>query len=147
VILANDRLNKHGNIDAVFRQIETSVLKHKDEETGKPYIELLSLATMIAEDLKKGGKAEIDFSAADKVAATIANQTDRCEFHYFLGKYLSLHGKPDQAVRYWKKCMGCPTMYAMCRTLAGAELVERGVKPEEYKELLKEPATEDQKPK
>ncbi len=100
----------------------------------------------MAEDLKKGGKGEIDLSAADKLVAAAA-EVERCNIRYFLGQYLAQHGKADQAVQYWKKCMACTSLTQFSRTLAGAELLDRGVKPEDYKALLQAPASDDPKPK
>ena len=46
-------------------------------------------------------------------------------FHYILAQYLHLHGQPEAAGRYWKRCMDWHGMIATYRTLAGAALIEQ----------------------
>ena len=69
---------------------------------------LLKLAKMMAADLAAGGKANIDLAAADRTIAalnaTLAGKPLRSAEligagGYFLGKYLSLHGKSGEAVK------------------------------------------------
>ncbi|MEN6451855.1 MAG: hypothetical protein ABFC96_15300 [Thermoguttaceae bacterium] len=140
LILANDQLNRRDKLDAVFQRIRAEGLNYPSPRTGKVRKDRIGLAAMIADDLKKGGKGDIDLVKAEKLVAD-GDVFDQSHFYYWLGKYLSLHGNGDKAVEYWKKCMECPEMALESRTLAGAELLERGVKPEDYKDRWREPAT------
>ena len=100
----------------------------------------------IAADLAAGGKGEIDLAAADKLNDELKAKTRKqpasaktrsaIAFDYFLGRYLSLHGKPDEAIKHWKKCVAeTETFDSTTRSIAGAELYDRGIKPESYKSL------------
>jgi tetratricopeptide (TPR) repeat protein len=103
------------------------------------------LAKLILADLAAGGKGEIDLAAADKINDEVRaacrreppNEDDyQVVFDYILGRYLSLHGKTDQAIEHWKKCVAETEHFmSVARSLAGAELCDHGVKPESYKSL------------
>jgi hypothetical protein len=70
----------------------------------------------------------------------------RLVFHYFLARYLDLHGKPQQAVECWKKCMAeTEFMGDFHRTLAGAELCAHDVLPESYRALIQPEAAGEKK--
>ena len=85
----------------------------------------------MAQDLARGGKGEIDLKAADKISAAAIDDHEKINSNAFLADYLELHGKKDEAIRYWRRCMGLTgAMYELNRTLAGAELIEHGLKPE-----------------
>ena len=103
---------------------------------------LVLLAALLADDLAKGGKGQIDLDAAQRQCSS-AGAADQINYNYFLAKYLSLHGKADEAVRYWTRCMTClgeaMNMRLFSRTLAGAELLQRGTTPADYKAALQQP--------
>jgi tetratricopeptide (TPR) repeat protein len=119
--------------------------------TISPTDAIVGLAELFAADLKRGGKGNIDLALADRLCAAAMEDTlpllpctpedtflrnPRVVFNYFLGRYLDLHGKPDLAIKYWKKCMGeTERINEFHRTLAAAALMEHGIKPESYREL------------
>ena len=110
---------------------------------------LVGLAKMIDADLKAGGKGELDLAAADRTWELMTKSHDDppsvhdnlpTVYYYLLGRYLSLHGKADEAVKYWKKCLADTEVFNVwSRSLAGAALCDRGIKPESYKELWEKP--------
>jgi tetratricopeptide (TPR) repeat protein len=137
--LLADQLKDAQKRDAALRRISTEGPKYNRIATGKPRQELIALAALLAKDLAKGGKGEIDLDDADKLRST-GDDAERMNYNYFLAKYLSLHGKTDQAVDYWKQCMTHTSEYGNMhlpdRTLAGAELLRRGITPADYRAAL-----------
>ena len=62
------------------------------------------------------------------MVAAGAKATPVVAFAYLLGRYLDLHGKPELAVRCWKRCLAETDFIAdFHRTLAAAELLARGI--------------------
>ena len=136
--LLEDRMKDAAKRDAALLQVRNEGPGYRREATGRPRKELISLAELFMQDLAHGGKGEIDLDAAAKVRAT-ADGTEQMNFNYFLASYLDLHGKTDKAIQYWKRCMACTgPMHNFNRTLAGAALVEHGLKPEDYAEIFRE---------
>ncbi len=97
--------------------------------------ELVGLARQFIADLAKGGGCKFDLGQLHSMRDK-APERDHCGFNYFLACYLDRHGKTELAVDYWKQCMGSPELQLGTRTLAGAELSKRGIKPSEWKQLL-----------
>ena len=104
-----------------------------------------TLANLLIKDLSQGGNGQINLAAADKLSASVAG-AERNSVHFLLARYFHLHGQRDAADRYAKRCMGWPRIGAPYRTLAGAMLVEHGIKPAEYRSLVEGSAEEDKKP-
>lgn len=100
------------------------------------------LAQLMADDLSTGGKAEFNHQDVDKLIAS-GSVVEQIELNYFLAEYLRSHSKTDEAIEYWKRCMAGVPLNAHCRTLAGAELAQRGVGPASYKAALQTPLPPD----
>jgi tetratricopeptide (TPR) repeat protein len=108
-------------------------------DNGEPRKELLRLAQWLVDDLKKGGKAELDLTAVDALFA-ITDENERLIANHLTGRYLFLHGKRDAAITYWKRAMGSTELASPHRSLAGLYLHELGVDAADYqKELLAKP--------
>jgi tetratricopeptide (TPR) repeat protein len=103
-----------------------------------------ALADLILKDLAQGGKGQIDLEAADKLADSLVPWY-HAWFHYLLGQYLDVHGRHESADRCWKQCMSWPRS-GIHRTLAGAMLLEHGVKPADYRALMQQSSVEGEKP-
>ena len=154
IVMLSDELHDAKARDAALRRLIEKAAKVKLSEENASQAVLVQLAKMIAADLAAGGKGEIDLAAADKLnddlKARLRKQPpqenkDPIVFDYFLGRYLSLRGKTDAAVKYWKKCVAeTETFDSTTRSVAGAELCDRGIKPESYKSLWE---MSDAKPK
>ena len=96
--------------------------------------ELVELARALIADLAAGGNCNLNLEELH-ASRDRAPERDRCSFNYFLACYLDPRGKGAQAIEYWKLCMGSPDLIMATRTAAGFELHQRGVKPNEWKEL------------
>jgi tetratricopeptide (TPR) repeat protein len=152
--LIADQLQDASKRDAALRQavvLATEQAK-KQAETKNANAQsnpdaVLRLVEALTKDLAAGGKGQLDLEALDKLA-TEWKGACRFSFEYALAQYLHLHGRSDAAVNYWKRCMGYPGIDARYRTLAGAALLERGIKPADYRPLLLPEAkdTEGKKP-
>jgi tetratricopeptide (TPR) repeat protein len=118
-----------------------------DSDTETPPNGVIALVNLVTKDLAQGGEGKIDPAAADKISRSLASGRDRFCFHFAMAHYCRLHGRPEDADRYAKRCMGWTTIDAPYRTLAGAILVDHGVKPAEYRSLLEGTAEEGGKPK
>jgi len=127
--------------DAMLKDILQRGIMFRPPNRKLPLWGIVRLSDLISKDLARGGKAEIDLAKADDIALSTnldePESIDRdCRatmFRYFLAKYLSLHGKPDKAVEFWKKCMiDTECLSHLYRSLAGAELLGRGITPESY---------------
>ena len=133
--LCSDEIKDAKQRDSALSEIETRGRKFILSSIRRPREELIALAKIISADLAKGGKGEIDLAEAEKSAPPAGND-EQIAYYYVLGKYFDLHGKRESAIDCWKKCMGAARFDDQARVLAGAELVEHRVKPEEYKSLL-----------
>ena len=138
VVLMADQLKDVKQRDATLQHMKEKGWEGAIYDTGIWRKELLVLVDLMTKDLAKGGKADFDFALVDKTAAAIDNDLRKINYYYFLAKYLDLHGKPDKAIQYWKLCLTLTVMDAQCRTLAGAELLQRGYAPDCYLTLLAE---------
>lgn len=100
--------------------------------------QLITLAQWMADDLGRGGRAEFDWAAVDKLAATAAS-LEQMHFYYFVAAYVDHHGDKVKALEYWKRCMLLAPINALTRSLAGAALLDRGSVPSEYKQAIQRP--------
>jgi hypothetical protein len=131
-----DRLGERARRDKWLGKVVEQKAATEHPYDQRPHREeLIELARLFIADLAAGGKSIFDFEKVHALRDKAAER-DRCTFNYFLGCYLDDHGKPELAVDYWKLCMGNPELGLGTRTLAGAELVRRKIKPEEWKSLL-----------
>jgi tetratricopeptide (TPR) repeat protein len=145
VAMLHDELGDAKERDAALHRLIERAAKVKLSEKNASQTVLAQLARMIVADSAAGGKGEIDLAAADKIndglKASLRKQPpqenkDPMIFDYFLGRYLSLHGKTDEAIKHWKKCVAeTETFDSTTRSIAGAELCDRGIRPESYKSL------------
>jgi tetratricopeptide (TPR) repeat protein len=159
VALLSDQLHEDAARDAALAEIkEAAARAEAARNAGNRVMRNLTgttecvtaLAGLITDDLAKGGKGQIDLAAADRLCEAAAKQRfvlphslaihfppPKLSFHYFLGCYLDLHGKPKEAIECWKKCVAqTQNMLDQYRTLAGAALCDHGILPESYKSLF-----------
>ena len=128
--------------DAALEQIKKFGPAYRSRTTGKPRPVLVKLAELMARDLAAGGHAAIDLTLVRAMWGT--DEIEGLCVGYFLGKYLDLHGRPAEAVEFWKETMAVTTTRKalmvgdVLRTLAGAELLRHDVEPADYNELLRE---------
>jgi hypothetical protein len=152
VALLHDELKDAKSRDAVLQRVIEQAAKVKPTKENASRAVVVQLAKWMVADLAAGGKAETDRTATDKANDELKaglrqkarpNDKDAIAFDYFLGRYLSLHGKPDEAVKYWKKCVAETERFdSIPRSFAGAELCDRNIKPESYKSLWEKPQAE-----
>ena len=136
--LLADELKDDKARDRLLGEVVTDGPKFK-LPSGKPRAELLQFAQWMIDDLAKGGKAELDLGAIDKLL-TETDENEQLIAEHLVGRYLSLHGKRDQAIAYWKRAMGSATLTHWHRTMSGNLLHELGVTAEDYQqELLAKP--------
>lgn len=95
-----------------------------------------AMAELIAKDLAAGGNGDVDLEAANRLGGRLPGE-EQVSFHYLLGQYLNLHGRPEAADDCWKRCMGWPKLIDRFRTLAGAALTAHSIWPADYKDLLR----------
>jgi tetratricopeptide (TPR) repeat protein len=137
--LAADRVEDVAKRDALLKMAgEKGAVPPTPTETRPYRPELAELARLLAADLAAGGKCEFDYKALHALRDR-APVMDHGGFNYFIGCYLDLRGKTDQAIEYWKLCMAGPGLVSLgsaSRTGAGFELQKRGVKPSDWKPLL-----------
>lgn len=96
---------------------------------------LFALARLIEGDIRDGGQANIDSKALDTLwrSSPVAEQP---AVEHLAGRYLDLHGKAELAQRFWLYQMSHGAINDWYRTLTGAELLARGIKPEAYRREL-----------
>lgn len=135
--LLADQAKKTGQRDAALDRVVSKGEEYLRIATQQPRRELVGLAKLMVADLKNGGHGEIDLMTAKRLRST-ADETEQMNFNYYLAKYLDLHGKPDEARQLWMHCMGYRIMFDYIRTLAGAELQDHGVRPDDYKDLVQQ---------
>ena len=129
--LAADESGEVALRDEVLKEIERR--GEWREKNGKYNDDVTrQLAKLMAEDLKRGGKADFDPGDYDKIVKNCSEQI-RMNSHYFIAKYLELRGNEDMAINYWKRCLASYYMFGWNRSLAGAELIKRGYKADCYK--------------
>ncbi len=145
LVLLQDELKDAKARDGMLKTLLAIKLKATWPDTQQAFDGITGLTRMIADDLAKGGKGELDLAAADRACEALAKSLDAPPgrhnnlamiYNYVLGRYLSLHGKDKEAIGYWRKCVAdTEDMDDTVRTLAAVELYDRGIKPESYKAL------------
>ncbi len=123
--------------DKILARVKQTAAQFHGKRTRQSYANCAALAALIIDDLAQGGKGEIDVAAAERLNPPQPfEDIDKSRevsklpvaFSYLLGRYLDLHGKPDLAVRCWKRCLEETEFIAeFQRTLAAAELLARGI--------------------
>ncbi len=141
IAMVADRLGEPEYRGIALRRATRGVPSGFRLSTDKPQKKLARLAKHLNEDLRREGKAELDLKVLEKLRRE-AEDAEWTDFSYFLGQYFNLHGKPKLAVKYWKECMSRPDTNEFSRTLAGVELMQRGIKPEHYRDLLQKKAAD-----
>ena len=96
---------------------------------------VLSVAFLVQQDLAAGGEGKIDAKQVEKFLEPL-DGLNRFLFRCSLAIYLNQHGQTERALDYWRQCMGWTRIDARYRTLAGATLLEHGITPEDYADLL-----------
>ena len=144
VVLLADELKDAKTRDAALERIKAQAAAPQRGRGKKPSADadLIGLAELIAKDLAAGGKGQIDPAAVEKLCAACGD-FGSLRIDSFLGAYLDLHGRGDEAIRIWKRGMGVTTadhtikLDDFNRTLCGANLLRHGVKPADYKDLVR----------
>jgi tetratricopeptide (TPR) repeat protein len=128
-----------------YLELATQKRGENSKENDEAYREdLAELAKIFLKDIAAGNKGELDFHELHRIRARFSERK-QCTFNYFLAAYLDKRGHRDQAIGYWKLCMGYPDPAPSVRTLAGFALHNRGVEPREWKQLLFEVPDAQQK--
>jgi len=135
--LLADQLQDSQTRDAALQGVKSA---RNVRRPGEPQTPLVNLAKQIINDFAGDGKGELDLktiefwgAAPDPVPIPPGH---RMTLDYCLGKYFSLRGKTDLAIKYWKQCMADTNSLKPDRTRAGYELLKLGVTPAQYKDLL-----------
>jgi tetratricopeptide (TPR) repeat protein len=137
VALVADEIKENHRRDAALRQVVTKGPGYRGGPRNEPRPELVALGALMAGDLAGGGKGEIDVLAAEK-AASKGNADEQMRVWQVLAKYLDLHGRPEQAIRLWKKCIATARFRAFPYTVAAFELLRHGVRLDQFKVLLQQ---------
>lgn len=96
---------------------------------------IVSLTLLLQKDLAEGGQGKIDLELAERCLEPL-DGLNQFLFRCGLAQYLNHHGQPERALGYFKQCLGWTGIDARYRALAGAALVESGITPAEYQDLL-----------
>jgi tetratricopeptide (TPR) repeat protein len=116
-------------LDAVI----TAATKAAGPGVGGPRPELVALAKALTEvGLEPAGR--IDAAPLQALAAKLDSRK-RCSLQYLLGLVLEREGREAEAVAEWTECLKLADMNYSMRTLAGAKLVARGVKADDFPPL------------
>jgi tetratricopeptide (TPR) repeat protein len=143
IALTADELRDTAARDAALKQAQSEEAGSQ-RKASRGLAAASGLAQWMAADLAAGGKGEIDAARADRLCAQ-GNASDREALYYYLAKYLDLHGRGTEAVRLWKRSVSYRTAEGEVRmehsvyALAAAELLRKGIKPEDYRDLKPEP--------
>ena len=84
------------------------------------------LMKLFQQDLAAGGKAELDPEKVDHLFA-VSHDMERSNLFYFLGCYYDACGKPDEAIRQWKRCLASRRVNSLRCTQSGAQLAMRKI--------------------
>ena len=90
----------------------------------------LAKFAVLLHDAYHDDKGALDLAALD-VILDAATENERMDFAYFAAKYLLLRGRREDAERYLKQCYATNEITQLNRTLAGAELLDAGLNPNE----------------
>jgi len=142
--LLADQAHDNKNRDKILDRVKQKAANYQWAGSRQSYASLAALAGLIAGDLAKGGKGEIDLAAAERLSPPepfedddvrpIPESKPAVAFAYLLGRYLDQHGKPELAQRCWKRCLAETDFVSdFNRTLAAAELLSRGIQVESEK--------------
>ena len=169
-----DRLDDAKRRDATLERAKTTAIKARDsnpkkdtqkedteqkadgggkEDAVKPGDDALDpaldpagrLAIAMMKDLEQGGKGDFFVEAADKIAPAV-DPGDMISYQYSAAQYCLVHGRPQDAIRYFKLCMGSPRINVPYRTLAGAALLEQDIWPADYQPPMEKEPANDEKP-
>jgi hypothetical protein len=157
VALLADQAHDNATRDKILDRVKQKAAQYRLPGSRRSYASLAALAGLMADDLAKGGKGEIDLAAAERLSPPQPfTDDDPCRmpeskpvvaFAYLLGRYLDLHGKPELAVRCWQRCLAETDAAAdLHRTLAAAELLGRGIKLEAEEPRPEEGAAKPKSP-
>ena len=152
--ILSDETHDNKTRDSILAIFKRTGENYKDGVTRQNYVPVTALAGLIADDLAKGGKGNIDLDAAwrlnpippfiDKPGCGVPPDPV-IAFDCLLGYYFDVHGKPDLADRCWKRCLTQTQSIADgYRTLAAAKLLSHAAKPKASPSL---PKKGDEKPK
>ncbi len=143
VAVLSDQAHDNATRDKILARVRQKAAQYHAKNTRQSYANFAALAGLIVDDLAKGGKGEIDVAAAERLNPPQPfedNDKSReagkssVAFSYLLGCYLDQHGKPQLAVRCWKRCLEETEFIAeFHRTLAAAELLAHGIRLEAEK--------------
>jgi hypothetical protein len=139
-----DQAHDNATRDTILARVKQNAAQYRWTGSRRSYASLGALAGLIADDLAKGGKGEIDLAAAERLSPPepfedddvrpIPESKPAVAFAYLLGRYLDQHGKPELAQRCWKRCLAETDFVSdFNRTLAAAELLSRGIQVESEK--------------
>lgn len=141
----NDELKNAEARDVALAQMIARGAQVRASNDAASEAVLVELAKWMATDLAAGGKGDTPLDAIDKInderkavlgKAPYSNDSNTIVFDCFLGRYLALHGKTDEAIRHWKKAVADTSlMRSATRSIAGAELCARDITPESYESL------------
>jgi tetratricopeptide (TPR) repeat protein len=138
-----DQVNDYTTRDAAMQAILEMGKSDPNGKADLPPKEMIAMTKMIAADLTNK-QSKIDL----KIAETLIEKnepTTQMMCYYYLGKYLDAHGREEDAIVFWKKCVGYWTpMDKFARTLAAAELRDHGVKQKDIEALLPTENTADE---
>ena len=132
--LAYDRGNEREKCLATLRRVKAEGYKYTRTHADKPLVELIDLAVLLADDLGRGGKGDLDLMAVERLRAS-AVIADKVNIDYYVGKYFDLHGRSERAIAYWKRCL--PYVWATddARTSAAMELRQHGIPVDDYQPI------------
>jgi tetratricopeptide (TPR) repeat protein len=136
--LLADQAHDKSTRDKILADVKQKAAKYRMTGTRQNYACFGALAGLMADDLAKGGKGEIDLAVAQKLypprpfvdegGCCPGDSRPEVACPYLLGRYLDLHGKPELAVRCWNQCLAQVEFVAdFNRTLAAVELRARGI--------------------
>ncbi len=134
--LLADQAHDASTRDKILDRVKRNGAAYAPQQPSRQtYANMAALAGVIAADLAKGGKGEIDLAAAERLSppgpfdldeACCRGDEPAIAFPYLLGRYLDQRGKPELAVRCWEHCLAqTDVMSDPHRTLAAAELLAR----------------------
>lgn len=97
----------------------------------------LAMCDLIREHWANPESSKIEVAALEKIVQR-APPDQQTEVLYWAGQILERVGQGDEAVKYWKRCMGTglTNLGGQLRTLAGAALWDHSITPAIYKDLI-----------
>ncbi|MEN6459123.1 MAG: tetratricopeptide repeat protein [Thermoguttaceae bacterium] len=138
-----DELKKNDKLATMLEQTTIRGARCDQASPANTPRHAVALARLLEADVKKGGKADLGL---DGPQAKAADADKNATFFYVLGKYFSLHGKPDRAIECWKKSAAYLPRQSVSVLLSVVALRERGIDLAADKPAAK-PTTDDAKAK